>query len=124
VCASLVILTAYPAMHWLVQAQSFLHLLVVEFWYAMIYGSYQAGMVVSLTEIMPAHIRSTGFSLVWSLAQAAFGGFTPAICTMLIHSTGNGAMPAVWLSCAAGVALLATFRVFPKAQAVEAMAAV
>jgi hypothetical protein len=71
-------------------------------------------MVVALTEIMPAHIRSTGFSLVWSVAQAAFGGFTPAICTMLIHSTGNRAMPALWLTCAAAVALLATFRMFPK----------
>jgi MFS family permease len=115
-CAALVILTAYPAMYWLIQAPSFPRLLIVEIWYAMIYGAYQGGMVVALTEIMPAHIRSTGFSLVWSVAQAAFGGFTPAICTVLIHSTGNSAMPAVWLSCAAAVALLATFRMFPKAQ--------
>jgi sugar phosphate permease len=81
----------------------------------MIYGSYQGGMVVALTEIMPAHIRGTGFSLVWSVAQAIFGGFTPMICTVLIHVTGNNAMPALWVSCAAVVALLATFRMFPKA---------
>jgi MHS family citrate/tricarballylate:H+ symporter-like MFS transporter len=123
VCASLVILTAYPAMYWLVHAPSFLHLLIVYVWYAVIFGAYQAGMVVALTEIMPAHIRTTGFSLVWSVAQAAFGGFTPAICTLLIHATGNRAMPAVWLSCAAVIALLATFRMFPKAQVVEAVEA-
>jgi MFS family permease len=114
-CAALVILTAYPAMYWLIQAPSFSRLLVVELWYAMIYGSYQGGMVVALTEIMPAHIRGTGFSLVWSVAQAIFGGFTPMICTVLIHVTGNNAMPALWVSCAAVVALLATFRMFPKA---------
>jgi hypothetical protein len=30
-----------------------------------------------------------GFSLAYSLATAIFGGFTPAICTYLIHLTGN-----------------------------------
>jgi MHS family citrate/tricarballylate:H+ symporter-like MFS transporter len=124
VCAALVVLTAFPTMYWLVQAPSFSRLLAVEIWYAMIYGAYQGGMVVALTEIMPAHIRSTGFSLVWSGAQAAFGGFTPVICTMLIHSTGNRAMPAVWLSCAAVVALLATFRMFPKKPDAEGSASV
>jgi MFS transporter, MHS family, citrate/tricarballylate:H+ symporter len=113
-CAVLVILTAYPAMLWLVQAPSFTRLLWVEMWYAMIYGGWQAGMVVALTEIMPAHIRGTGFSLVWSLAQAIFGGFTPFICTALIQVTGNRAVPALWLSFAAVVALLATFRMFGK----------
>ena len=122
VCAALVVLTAFPTMYWLVQAPSFSRLLIVEVWYAMIYGAYQGGMVVALTEIMPAHIRGTGFSLVWSGAQAAFGGFTPAICTMLIRLTGNRAMPAVWLSCAALVALIATFRMFPKKPDVEGSA--
>ncbi|SIT39100.1 Citrate-proton symporter [Paraburkholderia piptadeniae] len=114
VCAVLVILTAYPAMLWLVQTPSFTRLLVVEVWYAMIYGSYQAGMVVALTEIMPANIRGTGFSLVWSLAQAIFGGFTPFICTALIQVTQNRAVPALWLSFAALIALLATFRMFAR----------
>ncbi|WP_042268825.1 MFS transporter [Paraburkholderia heleia] len=114
VCAVLVILTAYPAMLWLVQAPSFMRLLMVEVWYAMIYGSYQAGMVVALTEIMPANIRGTGFSLVWSLAQAIFGGFTPFICTVLIQFTQNRAVPALWLSFAALIALLASFRMFAK----------
>ncbi|ABE34054.1 sugar (and other) transporter family protein [Paraburkholderia xenovorans LB400] len=112
VCAALVILTAYPLMLWLVQAPSFARLLAVEVWYAMIYGSWQAGMVVALTELMPAHIRGTGFSLVWSLAQAIFGGFTPVICTVLIHMTGNRAMPALWVSLAAVVALIATLRMY------------
>jgi hypothetical protein len=36
-----------------------------------------------------------------------FGGFTPAVCTYLIHATGNRAMPGVWLSLAAAIALSA-----------------
>jgi hypothetical protein len=52
---------------------------------------------------MPAEVRATGFSLAYSPAQAIFGGFTPAICTYLIHVTGNRAIPGFWLACAAVV---------------------
>ena len=44
-----------------------------------IFGSYNGAMVVFLTEIMPAHVRTSGFSLAYSLATGLFGGFTPAI---------------------------------------------
>jgi len=56
---------------------------------------------------MPAEVRTSGFSLAYSLATAVFGGFTPAICTYLIHVTGNRAMPGVWLSFAAACGLAA-----------------
>jgi hypothetical protein len=59
---------------------------------------------------MPTDIRTTGFALAYSLAAAAFGGFTPAICTYLIHVTGNRAMPGLWLSLAALCGLLAASR--------------
>jgi hypothetical protein len=59
-----------------------------------------------LTEIMPANVRATGFSLAYSLAQAIFGGFTPAISTWLIQSTGNKAMPGAWLAASAVVAVI------------------
>ncbi len=42
-----------------------------------------------------------------SLATALFGGFTPAVCTALIHHTQNIAMPGVWLSRAAACGLTA-----------------
>lgn len=53
-----------------------------------------------LTEIMPTVVRTSGFSLAYSLAAALFGGSTPAICTYLIHITGNKAMSGVWMSAA------------------------
>ena len=73
-------------------------LLIVELWFSMFFGMYNGAMVPYLTEIMPQEIRTSGFSLAFSLATAIFGGFTPAICTYLIHVTGNRAMPALWLS--------------------------
>ncbi len=101
------IVTAYPAMLWLTAEPSFARLLTVELWLSFIYGSYNGAMVVYLTEIMPAEVRSAGFSLAYSLATAIFGGFTPAICAALIHATGNKAMPGVWLSAAAVLGLVA-----------------
>jgi metabolite-proton symporter len=102
----LIALTAYPAMLWLVAEPSFARLLTTLMWFSFLYGGYQGVMVVTLTEIMPANVRATGFSLAYSLAQAIFGGFTPAISTWLIQSTGNKAMPGAWLAASAVVAVI------------------
>jgi MFS family permease len=113
-CTVLMLLTAYPAMLWLVRDPSFARLLAVELWLSFIYGSYNGAMVVFLTEIMPVDVRTTGFALAYSLATAFFGGFTPAISTYLIHFTGNRAVPGLWLSFAAACGLLATFLAAPQ----------
>jgi len=74
--------------------------------FSFFFGVYNGAMVPFLTEIMPASVRTSGFSLAYSLATAVFGGFTPAIATWLIERTGNKASPAMWLSIAAAVSLL------------------
>ncbi|MCP3023224.1 MFS transporter [Cupriavidus basilensis] len=108
----LTLLTAYPAVSWLVAEPSFSRLLMVELWLSFLYGSYNGAMVVTLTEVMPPAVRTAGFSLAYSLATALFGGFTPAISTYLIHSTGNKAAPGLWLMFAAACGLIATLVIF------------
>jgi MFS family permease len=105
---SLALVSAYPALSWLVAAPSFSRLLTVGLWLSFLYASYNGAMVVFLTEIMPLKVRTSGFSLAYSLATAIFGGFTPAISTYLIHVTGNRAVPGLWLSFAAACGLLAS----------------
>ena len=112
----LAIVTAYPALSWLTSNPSFANLLMVELWLSFLYGSYNGAMVVSLTEIMPVEVRTTGFSLAYSLATATFGGFTPAACTYLIHVLDNKAAPGIWLSGAAVMGLIATLVLFRKGQ--------
>ncbi len=102
------LLTAYPALAWLVSAPSLARLLAVALWLSLIFAGYNGSMVVFLTEIMPVEVRASGFSLAYSLATGVFGGFTPAVSTYLIHVTGNRAMPGVWLSLAALMGLVAT----------------
>jgi len=104
----LALLTAYPALSWLVAAPSFSRLMAVELWFSFLFASYNGALIVFLTEIMPADVRTAGFSLVHSSATAIFGGFTPAISTYLIHATGNRAIPGLWLSFAAVCGLIAT----------------
>ena len=104
----LTLLTAYPAMSWLVQSPSFERMLAVELWLSFLYASYNAATIVALTEIMPAEVRTTGFSLAYSLATAIFGGFTPLVSTWLIQTTGDKAAPGLWMSGAAAIGLAAT----------------
>jgi MFS family permease len=115
----LMLVTAYPAMLWLVRGPSFTRLLLVELWFSFIYGSYNGAMVVYLTEIMPVDVRTSGFSLAYSLATAIFGGFTPAFSTYLIHLTGNRAVPGLWLTFAAACGLMATLLAKPQNAVVE-----
>src|SRR5207302_998994 len=71
-CTALMLVTAYPAMLWLVRGPSLSRLLIVELWLSFLYGSYNGAMVVFLTEIMPVSVRTSGFALAYSLATAVF----------------------------------------------------
>jgi MFS family permease len=110
-CTVLALLTAYPVLSWLVSAPNFGKLLGVELWLSFIYASYNGALVVALTEIMPADVRTTGFSLAYSLATTV-GGSSLAISQWLIHVTGNKAAPGVWLSFAALCGLVAALIAF------------
>lgn len=114
VFTALTILTAYPAMTWLVGDATFGKMLVVELWLSFLYASYNGAMVVALTEVMPVDVRTAGFSLAYSLATAVFGGFTPAIATGLIEITHDKAAPGLWMSFAAVCGLIATLVLYRK----------
>ena len=96
----LTILTAYPAVSWLVSNPSFERMLIV----------------VALTEVVPASVRTVGFSLCYSLATALFGGFTPAISTALIEMTGDKAAPGLWMTFAAFCGLVATLMIYRRGE--------
>jgi metabolite-proton symporter len=116
------LLTGYPLMHWLVADPSFERLMIVLLSIAFIYATYNGAMVVFLTEIMPAHVRTSGFSLAYSLATGLFGGFTPAIAMYLIGVTGNRAIPGAWLMIAAliGLTSVLSFAIRRRATAIAA----
>ncbi len=108
---ALALLTAYPALAWLVAAPSFPRMLAAELWLSFLYACYNGAMVVALTEIVPATVRTAGFSLAYSLATT-LGGSSLAISTYLIERTGDKAAPGYWMSFAALCGLIATLALY------------
>jgi MHS family citrate/tricarballylate:H+ symporter-like MFS transporter len=108
VFSGLTLLTAYPALAWLVAAPDFTRMLGVLLWLSFLYGAYNGAMVVALTEIVPASVRTAGFSLAYALATAFFGGFTPLMSTWLIQVTNDKAAPGIWIGFAGACGLVAT----------------
>ena len=100
-------LTAYPALLWLGSGPSFTRLVMVELWLSFLYASYNGASICYLTEVMPPKLRTTAFSLSYSIAVCG-GGFTAFICTGLIRYSHQIAMPGFWLAFAATCGALAT----------------
>ncbi|MDB5653758.1 MAG: citA, partial [Tardiphaga sp.] len=122
--AALSLLTAYPLLLWLVDGPSFSKLLTIELLLSFYYGIYNGAMVVALTEIVPAHVRTTCFSLAYALAAALFGTFTPLASTWLIDKTGDRASPGFWLMFAAAAGLIATLVIYRGGKTIETRATV
>lgn len=110
--ACLALVTAYPALSWLVAAPTFGKLLAVEMMFSFYFGMYSGTMLGALVEIVPAHVRTTCFSLAFALAAALFGTFTPFASTLLIDYTGNKASPGFWLMFAAVLGIIAASIVY------------
>jgi MFS transporter, MHS family, citrate/tricarballylate:H+ symporter len=111
--------TAYPALLWLTAAPTFGKLLAVELMLSCYFGVYSGTMLGALVEIVPAHVRTTCFSLAFALAAALFGTFTPYAATKLIAMTGDKASPGFWLMCAAASGFIAAIVIY-RTGAIEA----
>jgi MHS family citrate/tricarballylate:H+ symporter-like MFS transporter len=109
---ALALLTAYPGLSWLVSQPTFAKMLLFDLWLSMLFGMYNGAMVAALSEQVPPHVRTTCFSLAFSLAVALFGTFTPLVATWLIDRTGDPASPGFWLVGAASASLIATMIVY------------
>jgi MHS family citrate/tricarballylate:H+ symporter-like MFS transporter len=122
--ATLSLLSAYPLLLWLVDAPSFGKMVTVELFLSFCYGIYNGAMVVALTEVVPAHVRTTCFSLAYALAAALFGTAMPLASTWLIEKTGDRASPGFWLMLAAAAGIVATLVIFRGGKMIETREAV
>jgi len=110
--ACLSFVTAYPALRWLIVAPTFGKMLTVEMMFSFYFGVYSGTMLGSLVEVVPAHVRTTCFSLAFALAAALFGTFTPFVSTWLIDKTGDKASPGLWLMFAATLGIIAALTIY------------
>lgn len=71
-------------------------------------GLYCGVPYATMTELMPAHVRSTGIALGYNVPVALFGGSAPFIATWLIAETGDVSSPMYFFLLTAAVALVGT----------------
>ncbi|MGY4174842.1 MHS family citrate/tricarballylate:H+ symporter-like MFS transporter [Bradyrhizobium sp. USDA 4518] len=110
--AGLALMTAYPALHWLVSAPTFGKMLAVAMMFSFYFGTYSGTMLGALVKIVPAHVRTTCFSLAFALAAALFGTFTPLASTWLIEQTNDKASPGYWLMFSAALGIIAALTIY------------
>ncbi|MFT4020228.1 MAG: MFS transporter [Acinetobacter sp.] len=108
----LIFVTAYPLLNWLTHDISLTHLLMALLWLSILYSLYNGSMVVTLTEIMPKEVRTSGFSVAYSLATSLFGGLTPVIATFIVQQSGSKTTPAFWLMFSAFLSFFTVLYVF------------
>lgn len=72
-------------------------------------GLFFAPIPATLVERFPMNVRYSGLGVAHSLSMAIFGGSAPLIATWLIHMTENNAAPALYLSLASSISVLAVF---------------
>ena len=116
--------TAYPALVWLTADPTFGKLVIVGMMFSLYFGVYSGTMLGALVEVVPAHVRTTCFSLAFALAAGLFGTFTPFAATGLVAMTGNKASPGFWLMCAAACSMIATLAIYRGGRTIEVRAAV
>jgi MFS transporter, MHS family, citrate/tricarballylate:H+ symporter len=111
--AGLAFVTAYPALSWLAAAPTLEKLLAVQMMFSFYFGVYSGAMLGCLVEIVPAHVRTTCFSVAFALAAGIFGTSTPFVATKLIEMTHQDkASPAYWLMFGAALGIIGALVVY------------
>jgi MHS family citrate/tricarballylate:H+ symporter-like MFS transporter len=66
-----------------------------------------ATVIVSITEALPARVRSGGIALIYALAISVFGGSAQFSVAWLIRATGDPLAPAWYMFCGVIIGLIA-----------------
>ena len=118
--ATLSLVTAYPALSWLAANPTLEKLLAVQMMFSFYFGTYSGAMLGCLVEIVPAHVRTTCFSIAFALAAGIFGTATPFVATTLISKTGGDrASPAYWLMFGAALGIIGALTVYRGGRTVD-----
>ena len=86
-------LTIYPAYMYIIAAPSFVSLLLVELWFAILIAAAYAPCPTYLSELFPTQIRGLGLSIVYNIAATIFGGFSLFFVTLIHQMTRSDLAP-------------------------------
>ena len=101
------LVTVWPLYLWLQASPTTAVLMLVQSAFCVMVAIFVGVAPAALSDLFPTGIRATGISLVYNAAFVIFGGFAPAILTWFTRQANGSAMaPALYVMCAAMVALL------------------
>lgn len=111
-------LSAWP-LFWFINTPHLPAVLAGQCVFALFMSCYGASPAF-LVEAFPKHVRCSGLSVGYNLAQSVFGGTVPMVAVFLIKITGNPLAPSYYLMVAGAVSLLMALLIGDDAEAGEA----
>jgi len=96
-----------PLFLWLSGAPGTITLLVVTAILAALTAMAGAAGMVTVPELLPIAVRSTGMSLVYAISTSIFGGTTQFVVTGLLAATKNPLAPAYYVAAISALSVIA-----------------
>jgi MFS transporter, MHS family, proline/betaine transporter len=106
----------YPAFRYLTAHPSGGALITVQVIMALFLTIYLAPTFAFMAELFPTTVRSTGTGLAYGLGVTIFGGFTPTMVSMVVHSTGSKLAVAFWLMASAAISAVSLVATHDRSQ--------
>jgi MHS family proline/betaine transporter-like MFS transporter len=82
-----------------------------QFGFALMIGSYGAVNPIAICEIFPRHVRCSVVSTAYNITLGVAGGTAPAVATWLIGVTGHPMFPAFYIMAGAVISVVAALSV-------------
>lgn len=99
------LLFAYPLFLLLVSTRSILFIFAAIIAAGALIGVFAGICPAAMAEMFPTRMRTTGMSIGFGIATAAFGGFASLISETLIKMTGSQTAPSYYVICTAVISL-------------------
>ncbi|GGL41322.1 MFS transporter [Phycicoccus endophyticus] len=96
VAAAAAAVAAWPLFQLVVAVPSVAVLTVVQVVFGALMAAYFGPLPGLYAELFPTNVRGTGMSVGYNLGVLVFGGFTGAIFTFLIETTGSKTSPSIY----------------------------
>ncbi|CAM5202710.1 Metabolite-proton symporter OS=Ureibacillus acetophenoni OX=614649 GN=SAMN05877842_10769 PE=4 SV=1 [Ureibacillus acetophenoni] len=98
----------YPLFNILANTDNYLTMAIVVCLEAIIFAMFQGPNTVAMSELFPAKVRVSGFSVPYQLGSAVFAGTAMMAATWLISITGNVMMVPIYMCITMVITLFAT----------------
>jgi len=103
-----IVVFSYPLFNVLAHTTSYASMAVVVSLLAVIFALFNGPNTVAMSELFPANVRVSGFSVPYQLASAVFAGTALMAATWLINKTGNVMMVPIYMCATMLITLLTT----------------